>query len=60
VPQAFILLTLIGNTTAFDEDFRSSAGIGSIQTSLSGTRNEILKVVEGNREQVQTPLKVVG
>jgi hypothetical protein len=60
MPQAFILLTLIGNTTAFDEDFRSSAGIGSIQTSLRGTRSEILKVVTGNREQVQTPLAAVG
>jgi len=60
MPQAFILLTLIGNTTVFDEGFRSSAGIGSIQTSLIGTRSEILKVVDGNREHVQTPLKVVG
>ena len=60
MPQAFILLTLIGNTRVFDEEFRSSAGIGSVQTSLSGTRSEILNVVEGNREQVQTPLKVVG
>jgi predicted PurR-regulated permease PerM len=60
MPQAFILLTLIGNTTVFDEDFRSSAGIGSIQTSLIGTRSEVLKVVESNLEHVQTPLKVVG
>jgi hypothetical protein len=60
MPQAFILLTLIGNTTVFDEGFRSSAGIRSIQTSLIGTRSEILKLVEGNLEHVHTPLKVVG
>jgi hypothetical protein len=60
MPQAFILLTLIGNTRAFDEDFRSSAGIGSVQTSLSGTRSEILKVVGGSREQIHPPLTAVG
>ena len=62
MPGAFILLTLIGNSAAFDEDFRSLAGIGSIQNSLSGTRDEILKVVKGYRErsQNQATLKIAG
>jgi hypothetical protein len=59
MPQAFIVLTLIGNSTDFDEKFMSSAGIGSIQTSLRGTRDEILKVVKGGRHQPSAPLKIV-
>ena len=51
MPKAFILLTLIGNATAFDETFMSAAGIGSIQTSLRGTRDEILKIVKGSRDR---------
>ena len=60
MPKAFILLTLIGNATAFEETFMSAAGIGSIQTSLRGTRDEILKIVKASREQVARPLKIVG
>lgn len=59
MPQAFIVLTLIGNSAAFDENFMSSAGIGSIQTSLRGTRDEILKMVKGGRHQPAAPLKIV-
>ena len=58
MPQAFIMLTLIGSSSAFDEQFMSSAGIGSIQTSLQGTRDEILKVVKGGRHQPPA-LKIV-
>ena len=58
MPQAFIMLTLIGSSSAFDEQFMSSAGIGSIQTSLRGTRDEILKVVKGGRHQPPA-LKIV-
>src|SRR5215218_3941389 len=58
MPEAFIMLTLIGSSSAFDEQFMSSAGIGSIQTSLLGTRDEILKVVIGGRHQ-PPPLKIV-
>jgi predicted PurR-regulated permease PerM len=60
MPEAFILLTLIGNTTSYDDDFASSAGIGSIQTSLTGTRSEVLKVVKSSKNMQQTPLSVVG
>ena len=59
MPQAFIMLTLIGTSASFDEQFISSAGIGSIQTSLGGTREEILKVVKGGRHQSPATLKVV-
>lgn len=58
MPQAFIMLTLIGSSSAFDEQFMSSAGIGSIQTSLQETRDEILKVVKGGRHQPPA-LKIV-
>ena len=58
MPQAFIMLTLIGSSSAFDEQFMSSAGIGSIQTSLRETRDEILKVVKGGRHQPPA-LKIV-
>ena len=58
MPQAFILLTLIGSS-GFDEEFRASAGIGSIQTSLRGTRDEILKVAKGARNPIPAPLKIV-
>jgi predicted PurR-regulated permease PerM len=62
MPEAFILLTLIGNSADFDEQFRASAGIGSIQNSLSGTREEILKVARdfGKRIQNQATLKIAG
>jgi predicted PurR-regulated permease PerM len=62
MPEAFILLTLIGNSADFDEQFRASAGIGSIQNSLSGTREEILRVVKdfGKRIEMQTTLKIAG
>jgi len=58
MPQAFIMLTLIGSSATFDEQFMSSAGIGSIQTSLGATRDEILKVVKGGRHQPPA-LKIV-
>jgi hypothetical protein len=58
MPQAFILLTLIGSS-GFDEEFRASAGIGSIQTSLRGTCDEILKVAKGPRNFIPAPLKIV-
>jgi predicted PurR-regulated permease PerM len=58
MPQAFILLTLVGSS-GFDEEFRASAGIGSIQTSLRGTCEEILKVVKGPRNPIPAPLKIV-
>ena len=58
MPQAYILLTLIGSS-GFDEEFRTSAGIGSIQTSLQGTRDEIVKVAKGARIPIPVPLKIV-
>ena len=58
MPKAFILLTLIGNATAFEETFMSAAGIGLIQTSLRGTRDEILKIVKGSRDEIERPLKM--
>ena len=58
MPQAFILLTLIGGSGSFDEEFRVSAGIGSIHTSLGGTRDEILKIVKLSRSKAQAPLKL--
>jgi len=59
MPQAFILLTLIGSRSGFDEEFRASAGIGSIQTSLRGTLDEILKVAKATPNPVPAPLKIV-
>jgi hypothetical protein len=49
---------LIGSS-GFDEEFRASAGIGSIQTSLRGTRDEIVKVAKGARNPIPAPLKIV-
>jgi hypothetical protein len=51
MPKAFIVLSLIGNSTDFDEDFRSSAGIGSIQNSLGGTRDEILNILKASDQR---------
>jgi predicted PurR-regulated permease PerM len=57
IPQALILLTLVGSSL-FDDEFRVAAGIESIQTSLKGTRDEILKIAKGG---VPVPaLKIVS
>jgi hypothetical protein len=58
MPQSAIVLTLIGNSIQFDESFGLSAGVQSIQTSLSGTRSEIWKIIKGHK-QPQTPLALV-
>ena len=52
MPNAFIILSLIGHSGVFDEELKSSTGIGSIQNSLGGTREEILKVVRSSRKQI--------
>jgi hypothetical protein len=57
MPQAFILLTLIGSSP-FGDQFRAAAGIESIQTSLKGTRDEILKIARGGLKPVPA-LKIV-
>ena len=46
MPKAFILLSLIGNSTDFAEDFKLAAGIGSIEKSLGGTRDKIVNVLK--------------
>jgi hypothetical protein len=51
MPKAFILVSLIGNSTDLDEDFGSSAGIGSIQNSLGGTRDEILSILKASDQR---------
>jgi predicted PurR-regulated permease PerM len=46
MPEAFILISLIGNSTDFAEDFKLAAGIGSIEKSLGGTRDKIVNVLK--------------
>ena len=46
LPEAFIVLSLIGNNTDFAEDFKLAAGIGSIEKSLGGTRDKIVNVLK--------------
>jgi hypothetical protein len=55
MPEAFILISLIGNSTDFAEDFKLAAGIGSIEKSLGGTRDKIvdvLKISDQRRHEV--------
>jgi hypothetical protein len=60
MPDAFIILTLIGQSGAFDEELKSSTGIGSIQNSLGGTRDEILRVVKNSREPIRDQTALPG
>jgi predicted PurR-regulated permease PerM len=56
MPKAFILLSLIGNSTDFAEDFKLAAGIGSIEKSLGGTRDKIvnvLKISDQRRHEIE-------
>jgi hypothetical protein len=48
MPKAFVMVAMIGNTGDLNEDFRSSAGIESMQHTLAGTRDEILKMVRNS------------
>jgi hypothetical protein len=48
MPKAFVMVAMIGKTGDLHEDFRSSAGIESMQHTLVGTRDEILKVVRSS------------
>ena len=45
VPQAFVMVALVGGSGNLNEDFKSSAGIEAVQHTLVGTRDEIIKVV---------------
>ena len=62
MPQAFVMVALIGNSGVLNEDFKSSAGIEAVQHTLVGTRDEILKVVRNPSEAIQNPaaLPMVG
>ena len=51
MPEAFILLSLIGTSPDFAEDFKLSAGIGSIEKSLSGTRDKIVNVMKASDQR---------
>jgi predicted PurR-regulated permease PerM len=51
MPKAFILLSLIGNSPDFSEDFKLSAGIGSIEKSLGGTRDKIVNVLKASDQR---------
>ena len=60
MPKAFILLSLIGNSTDFAEDFKLAAGIGSIEKSLGGTRDKIvnvLKISDQRRHEIEVSPK---
>ena len=64
MPEAFILVTLVGATEDFAEDFGSSAGIGSIQRTLRGTLDEILRVLKSrrdpDRDQAASPVSMAS
>lgn len=51
MPEAFIVLAVIGSSLSVDESLKSSAGVEAVQTSLSGTRDEILDAVKAARER---------
>jgi hypothetical protein len=53
MPEAFIVLSLIGNSTDFAEDFKLAAGIGSIEKSLGGTRDKIVNVLKNSGQRRQ-------
>jgi len=51
MPEAFILVSLIGNSTDFAEDFKLAAGIGSIEKSLGSTRDKIVNVLKSSDQR---------
>jgi hypothetical protein len=55
MPDAFMLVALIGDTDVSNQDVRSAVGNGSIQTTLSGTLEEILKVVKSSGGSADRP-----
>jgi predicted PurR-regulated permease PerM len=58
MPKAFVVVALIGSSGDLNEDFISSAGIESLQHTLVGTRDEILKMIGSSREPIA--LSAVG
>jgi hypothetical protein len=55
MPDAFMLVSLIGDADIYNQDVRSAVGNGSIQTTLSGTLEEILKVAKGSGGSADRP-----
>ena len=47
-PKAFVLVAMIGSSSNLSTDLASETDIGSVQTSLAGTLNEILKVFKAD------------
>jgi hypothetical protein len=58
MPEAFLLVSVIGNSSSSTADVAASLGVASIQTTLSGTRDEIIKTINESRDQPRESIPV--